>query len=56
MYVNNETHILRYNEIVLKTSGWVRFQYIMICYIISALLLSIVVVIDKQFKRHIKYN
>jgi hypothetical protein len=56
MYVNNETHILRYNEVVLKTTLGIRLQYITVCYIISALLLTIVIVIDKGVKRQFKYN
>jgi hypothetical protein len=56
MYVNNETHILRYDKVVLKTTLGIRLQYIMVCYIISALLLTIVIVIDKGVKRQFKYN
>lgn len=56
MYINNETHILRYNNIVLKPSIYDNYKSIAICWILSLMLLMLVIACDVEFRRKLKYN
>ena len=56
MYINNETHVLRYNKIVMKPTSYEHLQAISLCFLMSICLMCIVIYFDKNLQRQLKYN
>lgn len=56
MYINNETHILRYDKVVAKPTDWEYIRSLLICFTCSFILFIIVVLIELRNKNRFKYN
>ena len=55
MYINNETHDIRYN-IVMNPTSYEKLQAISLCFLMSICLMCLVIYFDKNLQRQLKYN